>query len=79
MSSYPPGVTGNEPEIAGYPERDTTRTMQCTNESCELFETDADVEGTEWLLGYGQASFEGECAMCSRTLEENDYAIDEND
>ena len=79
MSNYPPGVSGNEPEIAGYPEREITRTMQCTNELCELFEIDADVEGVEYLWGGGQASFDGECAMCGRLLEENDYTIDEDD
>lgn len=28
MSNYPPGVTGLEPQIAGYPETDETRQVQ---------------------------------------------------
>lgn len=29
-SNYPPGVTGNEPEIAGYPEREAERECGAT-------------------------------------------------
>jgi hypothetical protein len=32
MSNYPPGVTGNEPQIAGYDERDMFRDVgECTH------------------------------------------------
>jgi hypothetical protein len=34
MSNYPPGVTGNEPEIAGYVER--TMTVRCEEDTMAL-------------------------------------------
>ena len=34
MSNYPPGVTGFEPEIAGYDERDNIREVECGYDPC---------------------------------------------
>ena len=34
MSNYPPGVTGFEPEIAGYDERDNIREVDCGYDPC---------------------------------------------
>lgn len=56
MSNYPPGVSGNEYEIAG-PDAEYTeeRTVECWNDECSLFELDQTVEidlsayrGEEW-------------------------------
>ena len=43
MSNYPPGVTGNEPQIAGYYEKIDTREMQCRFRDCEF---EGEAEGT---------------------------------
>lgn len=47
MSNYPPGVTGNEPQIAGYPERGEN--VECKNTGVvhfrhEMQETVGDVD-----------------------------------
>ena len=34
MSNYPPGVTGFEPEIAGYDEREALREVDCGYDPC---------------------------------------------
>jgi hypothetical protein len=40
LSNYPPGVSGNEPQIAGYDEKDFEdgREASCQNEECPEFE-----------------------------------------
>ena len=45
MSNYPPGVTGNELEIAG-PDAEYTseRTVSCWNDECSQFEVELEVE-----------------------------------
>lgn len=68
MNDYPPGVTGNEPEIAGYPERDAVRQVECDNDDCHMFEVPVDVEGTDILLRQSryevEIEFVWECETC---------------
>jgi hypothetical protein len=34
MSNYPPGVTGNEPMIAGVEESESVQELECGSDSC---------------------------------------------
>lgn len=42
MSNYPPGVTGNEYEIAGGEEVELTVTVSCDNKECAQYGIDID-------------------------------------
>lgn len=46
MSNYPPGVSGNEPDIAGYPERDVILEI----EACDHEDADGNVCGWGGLV-----------------------------
>ena len=61
MSDYPPGVSGNEPEIAGYPERDESRhVVHDGNVACSF---SGDVVGTTVFYD-GETVFYYECPKC---------------
>lgn len=68
MSNYPPGVTGHEPQVAGYDERDATRAVSCTNDECARFEIELDADGTDFLLSSSregnEIQFDWECLCC---------------
>lgn len=75
-SNYPPGVSGNEPQITGYDERDATREALCANDECARFDVPQDAEGTEYLLTaamYGnpaEIEFVWECTCCHQENRE---------
>ena len=67
--NYPPGVSGNEYEIAG-PDAEYTaeRTVQCWNDECSLFELDQDVSID--LSAYrGEEWGDWVCATCGKTRD----------
>lgn len=42
MTNYPPGVSGNEPQIAGYPEKQTIRTCGAVDVEVRIMPDDLD-------------------------------------
>lgn len=70
MNNYPPGVTGLEPEIAGYPERDFKGELTCGG--CEVT---AIIECTEYRVG-GERIIDWDCATCDT---ENQTVIEVDD
>ena len=70
MSNYPPGVTGNEWQIAGPDaERDETRDVkECGNAECEF--EGGTVEGVVTFYGF-EAWFDWECPECGHSNEED--------
>lgn len=78
MSNYPPGVSGNEPEIAGYPERDMTLKVTCTYSGTASF---SDGIPLDWECDYegkadgtavfyaGETWFYWECPNCGHENE----------
>lgn len=58
-SNYPPGVTGNEPQIAGWDE------ITVTCPEC----------GEETLLFGDSGFFSGDCEHCEVYFEHNEYEI----
>jgi hypothetical protein len=60
MSNYPPGVSGFEPQIAGYPERSDTRPVNGCGKC------DAEIEEAEGELVFytGEVTFYWECPEC---------------
>jgi hypothetical protein len=67
MSNYPPGVTGNEYEIAGGVETELVVTVACGNAECT--EYDADIDDQEVLAeAYGgTVSYDWICPACEET------------
>jgi acetone carboxylase gamma subunit len=64
LSNYPPGVSGNEPEIAGGHEFSNVRTHACDNESCSQYGVE-DVEAeVDITLAYDTEYFEWVCPTC---------------
>lgn len=62
MSLYPPGVTGNEPAIAGDRERaDTLPVTMCPEDGCSY--EGGDVPGVV-IGGRWDATFHWECPAC---------------
>lgn len=75
LSNYPDGVTGNEPQIAGYP-IDTDfrddREVYCQNDECKAFEQVEEEEvvveqwgGKSWVT----ERWEWTCPVCSHRTE----------
>lgn len=68
-SNYPPGVTGNEWQIAGADEWEGTRSVECT--ACGL---EQDAEGTysgdRWT-----ANFWAECTECGAEIDIEDIDV----
>jgi hypothetical protein len=77
MSNFPAGVSGNEPQIAGYDERDGTRAVECGNDECRLFEVTSDVSGTD-QIAYGEVLFLWDCPSCGRGGERT-FDLDADD
>lgn len=73
MSNYPPGVTGFEPEIAGYDERDNRRTVTCSHDDTPHYvegdEFEGDVAGTEYIVPCYAIVFEWTCPVCGADKE----------
>jgi hypothetical protein len=67
LSLYPDGLTGREPEIAGYPERETTIESQC--DECDF---EGEVEATEYMICAGREEDEVQYTWtCPKCGEEN--------
>jgi hypothetical protein len=65
-SNYPPGVTGNELEIAGPDsEKEATEEVVCYNDDCALCGEEQEVEGEEWTY-CGMIYFDWKCPSCGR-------------
>ncbi len=70
MSNYPEGVTGNEPQIAGYAhdtEIEDDREVCCNNDECKAFEQYS--EQTVYVSQYGSRyemneEWEWTCPYC---------------
>ena len=76
---YPPGVTGNEYEIAGADrEWDDTRAVYCGNEDCADFEVEKDLMVS--LASYGSSEWGTyECPTCKAQGEyEGEIEYDES-
>jgi hypothetical protein len=70
FSNYPPGVTGNELEIAGPDsEKEATQEVECRNDDCELCDIPQEVEGMEWTYG-GTIYFDWKCPSCGKEEQE---------
>jgi hypothetical protein len=69
MNNYPPGVTGNEYQIAG-PSREWEVKMdvECLNDECEKFDVlqEVDVEGEHYG---GTDYFRWSCPVCAHEHE----------
>ena len=65
MSNYPPGVTGSEPEIAGYDEKDGLQEVECGNDPC----TYALEVGTSEVYSHGIVTWVAEwtCPSCNES------------
>lgn len=81
-SNYPPGVSGNEPEIVGHDEEEVTLQVTCDTERRGHFEGmgdweeecgwTGDVVGTRvWLSPY-EAIFHWECPACQGEHEDTE-------
>ena len=79
MSNYPPGVTGNEYEIAGWPEREETRDVVCgyegTYSPCDFIAGDwecdfeGSVKGTLFGDRFSVCEFCWSCPSCGNDRE----------
>ena len=65
MSNYPPGVTGREPQISGYPEKEEARFVICKAErfACSFEGT---VLATVINMGDDEAEVQWRCPTCKQ-------------
>lgn len=70
MSNYPPGVTGNEPQIVGYDEHET----ECENCGAEVTAFGQFTRGPGSRMGL----FSYECEACGFESYENEIWLEEN-
>lgn len=76
LSNYPPGVTGNEPEIAGYDEADVT-VQDFTCPRCEAVA--AEVDGVRMRASRYAYVDIVECPSCGATTETEHDVEDDRD
>jgi len=71
MSNYPPGVTGSEPEIAGYDEKDGLQEVECGNDPC----TYTLEVGTTEVYSHGIVTWYAEwtCPSCNESNEKEGW------
>jgi rubredoxin len=76
MSNYPAGVSGNEPEIAGYPEREVVAVVECDDGDggCGV---SSSALTTEFLIGSDEIEVQWTCPLCSFENVEFRSASDE--
>lgn len=76
--NLPPGVTGNEYEIAGPDaEWSDTKEVSCSNDECTAFEKEIEVEVD--IQSYrGEAWFSWTCTVCSIEHDE-EFTIEADD
>ena len=76
MSNYPPGVTGFEPQIAGYAEYDGTQEVSCGNDPCDYT---LEVGTTEiYSHGIVEWAAEWKCPNCEQENSQEGW-YDPND
>lgn len=83
LSNYPPGVSGNEPQIAGYDEKEFEdgREASCQNDECSEFEITEErmVDVTRWYT-HGTVvneQWEYACPKCGdKSSWESEYEDD---
>jgi hypothetical protein len=78
-SNYPPGVTGNELQIAG-PDSEWEEDMdvECQNDECEMFDETQTVEVSAWSY-HGSATYNWDCPKCGHAHEFERDDINEPD
>ena len=78
-SNYPPGVSGFEPQIAGYDEREVMREVYCPVDICSEFEVVVLCTEVETSRGYytiiGNRSWT--CPACGTENEEFDVELED--
>ena len=81
-SNYPPGVSGFEPQIAGYDEREVEREVYCTVETCREFESEVIVLCTEVATSREVYTINGHrfwtCPACGTEHEEYDIELEDH-
>ena len=81
MSNYPPGVSGFEPEISGYDEREIEREVYCPEETCSEFESEVVVLCVEVETSRGYYTINGNrswtCPACGTDHEEFDVELED--
>ena len=77
-SNYPPGVSGFEPQIAGYDEREVDAEVDCSVDECDFFGTTSCTE-VSTLRGdrliYGNRYWT--CPACDENNEEFDIVLED--
>jgi hypothetical protein len=76
MSNYPPGVTGNEYEIAGGVETELTITASCENTECAEYGADVDDQEVLAEAYGGTVTYDWDCPVCGTT---SSYERDESE
>lgn len=66
MSNYPPGVSGHEPQIAGYPEKEEARTMSCEADDGGSCSFEGTLIVTVFDIGGDEAEIQWDCPLCKR-------------
>lgn len=69
MSNYPPGVTGNEYEIAGADEVELTVSACCDNKTCAEYSKDVDDQKVTAEVYKGVVYYSWDCPVCEVTAE----------
>lgn len=91
-SPYPPGVTGNEPQIAGYDERERETIEACDNDDWDpkdghpgmaVCGFNGPITVTEFIVYRTSNEIIGSrqwtCPRCGMVNEEDDVALEERD
>ena len=65
-SNYPPGVTGREPQISGYPEKEERRNVVCEVDDGPGCRFEGTVVVTVFDIGGDEAEVQWDCPQCKR-------------
>ena len=66
MSNYPPCVSGHEPQIAGYPEKEEARQVRCEADDDGGCEFEGTVVVVIFDIDGGEAEVQWDCPKCKR-------------
>ena len=66
MSNYPPGVSGHEPQISGYPEREERRDVICEVDDRHGCGFEGTVVATVFDIGGDEAEVQWRCPTCKQ-------------
>lgn len=67
-SNYPPGVSGWEPQIAGYDEYESTLDTECWNDECPKFEVTVEADVDVWV-DRGTHRYTYKCPTCNQDTD----------